>query len=389
MKPPTKKLHKPERHPLKVRGELHAMLSHRGRRCTQPVFMVKHFQHNQLGLPTIQALQVHFQVQAVSMPIAPQYLGLFTGLDTLKGSSYEIPCNIPLPLQKKVKDELVRDEGCYLTSQGATCWHGCCPQEVVIHGGHQGIQRCCLCISTSVWWPGISRQIEQLINNCPECAKTSVPNRQPMIGSLLPSHPWEMVASDLFELNGRVYLLVVDYFSRYMEVQTLTTITSVSIIRAPKAIFARHGIPSVLVSIKGPLYSSTEMQEFAERYNFQHITSSPHYPQSNGMAERAVKTAKSLLEKSADPHMALLSYRATPLPWCGLSPAEPFMGRRLQTDIPQPKRMFTPDWQYLASFREKDKNQKRQQKAEYDRHHRTRPLLPLIADETVWVRTQD
>ena len=166
-----------------------------------------------------------------------------------------------------------------------------------------------------------------------------MPHVQPMIASSLPSHPWEKVASDLFQLNGKTYLLVADYFSRYMEVQTLATTTSASVICALKAIFARHGVPSVLVSDNGPQYNSTEMQEFAALYNFKHITSSPHYPQSNGLAERMVKTAKSLLAKSADPYMALLSYRATPLP-CGLSPAELLMGRRLQTDIhvPQPKR---------------------------------------------------
>ena len=213
-------------------------------------------------------------------------------------------------------------------------------------------------------------------------------HRQPMIGSPLPSYPWEKVASDLFQLNGVTYLLVVDYFSRYMEVQTLTTTTSASVIRALKATFARHGIPSVLVSDNGPQYSSKEMQEFADLYNFQHITSSPHYPQSNGMAERAVKTAKSLLEKSADPYMALLSYRATPLPWCGLSPAELLMGRCLQIDIPQPKRVFTRDWPYLASFHENDEEQKWQQKAEYDSHHRARPLPPFPDDESVWVQVR-
>ena len=77
------------------------------------------------------------------------------------------------------------------------------------------------------------------------------------------------------------------------------------------------------------------------------------------MAERMVKTAKSLLAKSADPYLALLSYRATPLPWCGLSPAELLMGRRLQTDIPQPKRVFIPDWPYLTSLHVKDEEQKR------------------------------
>lgn len=120
--------------------------------------------------------------------------------------------------------------------------------------------------------------------------------------------------------------MVVDYFSRYMEVQMLTTTTSTAVISILKSLFARHGIPSILVSDNGPQYSSKEMQEFAALYGFQHVTSSPHHPQSNGMAERAVKTAKNLLEKSADPHMALLSYRTTPLPWCGRSPAELLMG---------------------------------------------------------------
>ena len=125
------------------------------------------------------------------------------------------------------------------------------------------------------------------------------------------------------------------------------------------------------------------MQEFAALYNFNHLTSSLHYPSSNGLAERMVKTAKSLLEKSADPYLAHLSYRATLLPWCGLSPAELLMGRCLQTDIPQPKRVFISDWPYLTSFRVKDKEQTRQQKAEYDRRHRVKPLPPLPDDELV------
>ena len=131
------------------------------------------------------------------------------------------------------------------------------------------------------------------------------------------------------------------------------------------------------------------MQEFAALYGFQHVISSPHYPQSNGMAEKAVKTAKNLLEKSADPHMALLSYRTTPLPWCGRRPTELLRGRCLKTDIPQPKKTFVSDWHYLPSFRVKDKEYKAQQKVEYDRRHRARPLPPLPDDESVWVQTQN
>ena len=114
--------------------------------------------------------------------------------------------------------------------------------------------------------------------------------------------------------------------------------------------FARHGIPEVLRSDNSQ-YVSHEFSEFAKAYGFQHITSSPRFPQSNGEAERMVKTIKGLLRSSSDPHLAVLSYRATPMPWCGLSPSELLMGRKLHTTIPQTKSLHTPVWPYLPQFR--------------------------------------
>ena len=115
----------------------------------------------------------------------------------------------------------------------------------------------------------------------------------------------------------------------------------------------------------------------------------PITPQSNGMAGRMVKTAKSLLEKSADPYLALLANRTTPLPWCGLSPAQLLMGRPLRTDIPQVPSTLIPQWPYLTNFCQKDAEQKRKQKAGYDRRHRARFVLPLPNNQAVWVRTRD
>jgi len=79
-------------------------------------------------------------------------------------------------------------------------------------------------------------------------------------------------------------------------------------------------------------WTSEEMIQFSSAYGFKHITSSPHYHQSNGQAERAVRTVKSLLLNSPDPSLALLNYRATPFPWCGLAPAELLMVRAIKTD---------------------------------------------------------
>ena len=212
-----------------------------------------------------------------------------------------------------------------------------CLQHITIakiHEGHQGILRCQTRARSSVWWPRIQHDISNMIKQCPTCVKKSTPPKEPLIPTELPLYPWQKIATDLFVLKSVNYLVVVDYFSRYPEVVKLPSISSSNVIRALKSMLAQHGIPETIISDNGPQYSSQEFAEFAKMYNFEHTTSSPYFPQSNGMAERTVKTVKSLLAESRDPYMALLTYRTTPFPWCNLSPAELLMGRRLRSNLP-------------------------------------------------------
>ena len=220
-----------------------------------------------------------------------------------------------------------------------------------IHSGHQGMRKCQQWISTAVWWPG-------MIINCPECSKPSTAPRQPLMPTPLPRYSWEKVATDLFEQKGIMYLLVI-------EVQSLASTTSASIIQSLKSIFARHGLPTTVMSDNGPQYSSKEFSSFAKEYQFEHVTSSPHYPQANRLAEHAVRTIKGLLQKSTDPYLALLTYRSTPLPWCGLSPVQLLMGRNICSTIPQVPRCFEPEWSYLPEFCQKDALEKHKQKANF------------------------
>ena len=83
-----------------------------------------------------------------------------------------------------------------------------------LHQGHQGIQRCRLRAQSSVWWPGVSKQIADLIKRCPECSRNTTPNKEPLMPTPLPDYPWQKVSSDLFVLKGVTYVVVVDYFSR-------------------------------------------------------------------------------------------------------------------------------------------------------------------------------
>ena len=238
-------------------------------------------------------------------------------------------------------------------------------QEVLgqLHEGHQGIVKCQNRARISVWWPGISKQLEKFILKCPTCCKNFQIVTEPLITTELPSRPWEKVASDLYEFKGASYILVVDYFSRFIETQKLGSTTSSSIIAGLKSIFARHGIPDTLVTDNGPQYFSSKFKLFAEAYNFSHVTSSPYYPRGNGEAERAVRTLKNLLKDAKDPYLALMSYRATPLPLCNLSPTQLLIGRRIRTVVPEADGVLVPSWPNLTEFRKVDEQYKKKQKS--------------------------
>ena len=257
-----------------------------------------------------------------------------------------------------------------------------------IHEGHQGIERCRARINSSVWWPGVSQSIAEKIQNCTTCAKDKVPKREPLLVTPLPDYPWQMVGMDLFELLGAHYLLVVDYFSRFPEIAKLTSTTSAAVITSLKSIFARHGVPQIVRSDNGPQYVSQEFLTFAKMYGFQHTNSSPRYPQSNGQAERTVKTVKQMLKQSKDPYLALLNYRATPLPWCNYSPAELLMGRKLRTRIPQLPEHLTPTWSYMDEFRKQNQKFKAKQKRDYDKRHRTKESDAIPDGSTVWITSE-
>jgi hypothetical protein len=90
-----------------------------------------------------------------------------------------------------------------------------------IHVGHQGITKCRERTHQSVWWPGINRQLGDIILSCPECCKDRQPPTLPLKPSEYPKLPWETVGTDLFSWKESNYLLIVDYFSRFIEIARL------------------------------------------------------------------------------------------------------------------------------------------------------------------------
>ena len=114
----------------------------------------------------------------------------------------------------------------------------------------------------------------------------------------IPDRPWSKIATDLFTLNSKNYITVVDYFSDFIEVSELQDTTSTSVIQALKEHFSRHGIPDTAVSDNASQFSSQEFHEFSLSWEFNHVSSSPYRPKSNGKAESSVKTVKQLFKKA-------------------------------------------------------------------------------------------
>ena len=117
------------------------------------------------------------------------------------------------------------------------------------------------------------------------------------LGQEIPVHPWTKLATDIFHFEGVSYLLVVDYTSRFPIVCKLNSMTAQHVANHFKLIFSEYGWPDTLVSDNGPCYSAEVFTNCMQEYSINHITSSPHYPQSNGLAEKFVQIVKNLLYK--------------------------------------------------------------------------------------------
>ena len=187
-----------------------------------------------------------------------------------------------------------------------------------IHKGHFAIEKCRSRAHEVLFWPGMNADTQHIVTNCNTCMSFQNANaKEPLINHEIPTLPWQIVGSDLFSLYVRDYVVIVDYCSRYPEVERLYDTWSSAVIKKIKSILSRHGKCQKMISDNGPQYISDEFAKFAFEWEFNHTTSSPKHAQSNGLAERAVQTLKQLVKKAKaehkDPYLSLLELRNTPV----------------------------------------------------------------------------
>ena len=255
-----------------------------------------------------------------------------------------------------------------------------------LHEGHQSLATMRARAQEAVYWPGLSVQLASAIDNCVTCLKRKNSRVEPLMPSETPAYPWEKVSIDVADINGIHYLVTVDRFSRYPEVSLLPDLTSASIIKACKVNFARHGIPNELMCDNATPLVGQEFKNFLEKWGITQVTSSPHYPKSNGQAESAVKVVKRLFEASDDPYLALLAYRNTPILGLKASPAQLSMGRNLRSTVPMPPQKLVPAVPPTAEIRVKDQIKRAAQKAHHDIRYKAKEKPALNIGDRVWIK---
>ena len=201
-----------------------------------------------------------------------------------------------------------------------------------IHNSHLGVSGCLNTARECLYWPGMTGDIRKHVSSCEARREYERSQTKETLKShQTPSRHWQYVAAELFELEGKSYLVTSDYFSEFFEFDHLRSTTSVSVIRKLNAHFGRHGIPEQLVTGHGLEFSPSDFLKFSSEWDFDHRTRSPRHNQSNGKAESAVREAKRILLKfkkaGPDAFLALLTHRNTPPAVIQISPAQRLLNR--------------------------------------------------------------
>lgn len=238
-----------------------------------------------------------------------------------------------------------------------------------LHQSHLGFEKTKARARSIVFWPGINNDIENRIVNCSICQKYRNSNvKDPMISYEIPRYPFQNISLDFCDFNNRNYLILYDFYSRYLDIIETRTKTANEVIRKLKDNFANHGIPRKIIADNMP-FGSFEFASFCRTFDIELVNTSPTYSQANGFIEKGVGIAKSLLKKSSENRnelwLALLEYRNTPLKEVNASPTELLMSRKTRTLLPAKIQLFDPS--VVPSIRQNIHYRNARSKRYYDR----------------------
>ena len=221
---------------------------------------------------------------------------------------------------------------------------------------------------SSFWWPELNAELKHLTKECETCQKhaPSVPKTS-QVRHEEATRPSQYIHADLCEVSGHHFLVSVDQYSGWLWI----TYMGKALPNSSKLIEAflmqfQTGLPDILYTDGATMFTSEEFKQFAQTWNFKHITSSPHYPQSNGYAEEAVKDAKRIIRPNITAsgveqngiRAALLGHRNTPKRGNTAAPSQKLLGRFIKDCLPDTQEKLTKLWdqEFTAREREAKKN---------------------------------
>ncbi|KAL3098815.1 hypothetical protein niasHT_024569 [Heterodera trifolii] len=212
----------------------------------------------------------------------------------------------------------------------------------LFHKGHPGMKRMKQLARQSIFWPKLDNEIEDYVQNCEPCQLAAkAPIKTDLHSWPKPTGPWQRIHIDFAgPFFGKIFLIVVDSFSKYPEVFEMANSTASATIEKLRYLFTRHGIPETIVSDNGTQFSSSEFAKFVAANGITHLFSAPYNPIK---LKGEGKPNKEIIDTF------LITYRTTPndtLPELKC-PAELLLGRRPRTTIdllrPPPHQPFEID----------------------------------------------
>lgn len=258
------------------------------------------------------------------------------------------------------------------------------------HEGHPGGEVMKRRLRSKVWWPRIDAAVDKFVKSCLSCTLVSSPEAPPpMNRTALPAHEWEYVAIDYMGPlpSGESVLVVVDYFSRFVEVAFTKSVSAAETIKLLWQIFSRHGFPSRLKSDNAQAFLSEEFKGFLDEFGITHITSPPLWPQANGEVERQNRSLLKRLKIAAAEGKALeieackfvLLQNSTPHSTTGKSPAQLLFHRQLRDKLPS----ITHTSVQRDTIADKDAEAKARGKEIADKSRRAKPSTIRVGDEVL------
>lgn len=208
----------------------------------------------------------------------------------------------------------------------------------LLHETHTNFNKSKIIVQNFFYWPGILSDVRNLIMSCNICQTVQRSKiKEPLKSHDIPEIPFHKVGVDIAEYKQIPYLVLIDYYSRWIEVVKLANKSCSSVISVLKSIFSRFGIPKTVISDNVP-FNSNEFSNFCKEWNFDLETISPHHSCSNGLAEKAVGIVKKMFQKAEldrqDINLYLLNYRNSPVANLEYSPAQLLFSRNLRSKLP-------------------------------------------------------